>query len=133
TIDYYSTDAVGNEEVPKSVSFKIDATAPTASLNSPQAGYIYLFGNELMPRIFGDPALIIGGMTATATASDGMSGVAYVTFTTGQGSVEDAVSPYQYNMPFYFPFGSDTLTVSVTDMACNSANNVASVDYVKIL
>jgi len=86
-----------------------------------------------MPRIFDkSKALIIGGLTATATASDAMSGVAYVKFTTGAGTGEDAVSPYEFNLPFYFPFGTDTLSVSVTDLAGNSATD-GSVDYIKIL
>ncbi len=133
TISYYSVDAVGNVETTKSVSFKIDKTAPTGSITSPEAGYIYFFGRQLMPRILDkSKALIIGGLTATATASDATSGVGYVSFSTSSGGVEDAVSPYEYNLPFYFPFGSDTLTVSVTDNACNSAN-AGSVDYIKIL
>ena len=130
-IDYYSVDAVGNEETAKTVSFAIDRTAPTGSIGIPQTGYIYFFGRELMPRILvKDKALIFGGLIATASASDGGSGVHYVTFTTSAGSVEDAVAPYQYPLPFYL-FGSDTLTVSVTDMACNSAS-IGSVDFFKI-
>jgi hypothetical protein len=134
TVSYYSVDGVGNTEDAKfCASFKIDKTAPSASLNTPQAGYIYLFGRELMPRILDQStALIIGGYTATATASDASSGVDYVRFSTGAGSGEDAVSPYEYNLPFYFPFGSDTLSVSVTDVAGNSAND-GSVSYTKIL
>ena len=133
TISYYSVDAVGNVEATKSVSFKIDKTAPTGSITSPEAGYIYFFGRQLMPRILDkSKALIIGGLTATAIASDATSGVGYVSFSTSSGGVEDAVSPYEYNLPFYFPFGSDTLTVSVTDNAGNSAN-AGSVDYVKVL
>lgn len=133
TISYYSVDAVGNEETAKSVSFNIDKTAPTGSITSPEAGYIYFFGRQIMPRILDkSKALIIGGLTATATASDATSGVGYVTFSTSKGSVEDAVSPYEYNLPFYFPFGTDTLTVTVTDKACNTAN-AGSVDYIKIL
>jgi hypothetical protein len=133
-VSYYSVDGVGNAEEPMTCgTFKIDTTSPTASLTSPQAGYIYLFGRELMPRILDQStALIIGGYTATATASDATAGVAYVRFSTGAGSGEDAVSPYEYNLPFYFPFGSDTLSVSVTDLAGNSAND-GSVDYTKIL
>ncbi len=131
-IDYYAVDTVGNEGAHDSVSFKIDKTAPTGSITTPQAGYIYFFGRELMPRILvKDKALIIGGLTATATASDAMSGVYYVTFSTGAGSVEDALSPYAYNLPFYL-FKADTLTVTVTDNACNTAN-AGSVDFFKIL
>jgi hypothetical protein len=134
TIDYYAEDIVGNQSPYGALTFKIDATNPTGSLTAPQAGYIYLFGRELMPRLLiKDKALIIGGFTATATASDATAGVDYVTFTTGAGSSSDAVPPYEFNLPFYFPFGSDTLTISITDEACNTATNVASVDYMKIL
>jgi hypothetical protein len=133
TISYYAVDHVGNAEEPKSCSFKIDTTAPTASITKPQAGYIYLFNRELLPRILvRDSALIIGGLTATATASDATSGVDYVTFSTGAGTGEDAVSPYEFNLPFYFPFGSDTLTVSATDEAGNTGAD-GSVAYTKIL
>jgi hypothetical protein len=132
TVEYYSVDAVGNEEEHKTVSFKIDQTNPTANLEMPQAGRIYLFGRDIMPRIlFKDKALIIGPLTASASASDGASGVDYVTFETSKGSFEDAVSPYEYALPF--GFGSDTLTISVADNAGNANNNVASVAYLKIL
>jgi hypothetical protein len=137
-VDYYAIDQVGNEGLVQTCgscgeSFKIDSTAPTGSLNFPQTGYIYLFGNELMPRIlFTDKSLIIGGLTATASASDGGSGVAYVTFTTGAGSANVA-APYEYNLPFYFPFGSDTLTLGATDLAGNTATNLGTCDYMKIL
>jgi hypothetical protein len=130
TVEFYAVDTVGNVGATGSTSFKIDTTNPTGSITMPQAGYIYFMGRELMPRILRDPALIIGGLNAAASASDATSGVDYVTFTTGAGSVEDAVAPYGYPLPFYL-FGSDTLTVSVTDEACNTAN-IGSVDFFKI-
>jgi hypothetical protein len=130
TVDFYAVDTVGNVGATGSTTFKIDTTNPTGSITMPQAGYIYFMGRELMPRILRDPALIIGGLDAAASASDATSGVDYVTFTTGAGSVEDAVAPYGYPLPFYL-FGSDTLTVSVTDEACNTAN-IGSVDFFKI-
>jgi len=133
TIDYKAIDQVGNEGSVNSFSFMIDSTAPTGSLDFPQTGYIYLFGNELMPRIlFKDKALIIGGLTATASASDSGSGMGYVTFETSADS-SNVVTPYEYNLPFYFPFGSDTLTISATDLAGNTATGLGSVDYMKIL
>ncbi|RLE39873.1 hypothetical protein DRZ77_03430 [Candidatus Woesearchaeota archaeon] len=133
TITYYSIDHVGNAEDIKSCTFKIDKTAPIGSIDMPKAGYIYLLGRELMPRIFiKDKALIIGGLKATATATDDTSGMYYVTFTTSKGTIEDAIKPYEFNLPFYFPFGSDTLSVTITDFAGNSAS-AGSTDYLKIL
>jgi hypothetical protein len=131
TVEYYPVDSVGNEGDHDTLTFKVDTTNPTGSITMPQAGYIYFMGRELMPRILvQDKAMIIGPLNAAASASDATSGVDYVTFTTGAGSVEDAVAPYGYPLPFSM-FGSDTLTVSVTDEACNSAN-IGSVDYFKI-
>jgi hypothetical protein len=131
-IDYRPVDQVGNTGATRSFSFKIDSTTPSGSIDTPQTGYIYLFGNELMPRIlFKDKALIIGGLTATATATDDLSGMQYVTFETGKGSL-NVVEPYEYNLPFYLPFGSDTLTATAVDNAGNTAS-IGSVDYMKIL
>ena len=132
TVDYYSVDDVGNEEAIKSCpGFKMDRTAPTGEITVPKDGYLYIFGNEIMPTPIIGKTLIIGPLNAEATASDATSGVDYVTFVTSKGSVEDAVSPYQYNLPFYL-IGTDTLTVSVTDDAGNLAD-IGSVDYIKIL
>lgn len=131
-VDYYSVDLVGNAEPMKStISFKIDTKAPTGEITVPKDGYLYIFGSEIMPTPIIGKTLIIGPLTAEATASDAMSGVYYVTFVTSKGSVDDAVSPYQYDLPFYL-IGTDTLTVSATDDAGNSAE-IGSVDYIKIL
>jgi len=131
-IDYYAVDSVGNEGAHGSVSFKIDATAPTASISSPQAGYIYFFGRELMPRLlFKDKALIIGGLNAEATASDSISGVYVVKFNEdGTTFAEDTSSPYSAPLPFAL-FAAHTLTVTAEDFAGNTYTT-PGVDYFKI-
>jgi hypothetical protein len=132
TIEYYAIDSVGNEGAIGSVSFKIDKTAPTGSINVPQAGYIYFFGRELMPRIlFRDKALIIGGLAAEASASDSTSGVYVVKFNEdGTTFAEDTTSPYAAPLPFSL-FGSHELTMTVVDAAGNSYTT-ASVPYFKV-
>ena len=131
-IDYYAVDSVGNEGAHGSVSFKIDATAPTASISSPQAGYIYFFGRELMPRLlFKDKALIIGGLNAEATASDSTSGVFVVKFNEdGTTFAEDTSSPYSAPLPFAL-FAAHTLTATAEDFAGNTYTT-PGVDYFKI-
>jgi len=132
TVDYYAVDSVGNEGAHGSVSFKIDKTAPTASISTPQAGYIYFFGRELMPRILvKDKALIIGGLTAEATASDAMSGVYVVKFNEdGTTFAEDTSSPYSAPLPFAL-FKAHTLTATAEDFAGNTYTS-PGVDYFKI-
>jgi len=132
TIDYYAIDSVGNAGDTGSVTFKIDKTKPTASINVPQSGYIYFFGRELMPRlIFKDKALIIGGLTAEASASDATSGVYVVKFNEdGTTFGEDTTSPYTAQLPFSL-FQAHELTVTAEDRAGNTYTTSA-VPYFKI-
>jgi hypothetical protein len=132
TIEYYAVDTVGNVGTIGTVSFKIDKTAPTASINVPQAGYIYFFGRELMPRIiFKDKALIIGGLVAEATGSDATSGLYVLKFNEdGTTFAEDTTSPFQAPLPFSM-FGSHELTVTAVDFAGNTYTTSA-VPYFKI-
>jgi len=132
TVEYYAIDQVGNAGAIGSVSFKIDKTNPTASISVPQAGYIYFFGRELMPRlIFKDKALIIGGLVAQATAADAMSGLYVVKFNEdGTTFAEDTTSPYQAPLPFSL-FKAHELTVTAEDFAGNTYTTSA-VPYFKI-
>jgi hypothetical protein len=132
TIEYYAVDQVGNVGSIGSVSFKIDKTAPTASINIPQAGYIYFFGRELMPRIiFKEKALIIGPLVAEATGSDATSGLYVLKFNEdGTTFAEDTSSPFQAPLPFSM-FGSHELTVTAVDFAGNTYTTSA-VPYFKI-
>lgn len=133
SVDYYSLDVDGNKEPTHSTgTFKIDLTAPTVGTAVPKEGYLYLFGNELRETI-GGRTIIIGGLTAEATASDATSGLYVVQFKC-DGTVfgEDTTSPYKSIMPSAFLFGSHTLTVTAQDFAGNTATS-AAIDYLKIL
>jgi len=128
TITYYAVDEVGNPSETGSVSFKLDHTAPTASINVPQSGYIYFMGRELFANPLGG-TIIIGGITFQATASDATSGLDYVTFAVDGMTYEKATSPYEiYWHKFDFLPTKYTLTVSAYDIAGNKASD-ATVDF----
>lgn len=119
TVSYYSVDTVGNKEKAKSVSFKIDTTAPSASITYPNEGYIYIMGKELFKNPFGG-TFIIGKMTFQADASDATSGVNHVHFAINGFESDDTTSPYQYFWHnFDFLPHKYTLTVTAEDNACN--------------
>jgi len=120
TVEYYSIDQVGNvEDVGNCPEFKIDATPPTASIVTPQAGYIYIMGRQLFRNPLGG-TIIIGKITFEATASDATSGVDYVHFEVDGMAYDDASSPYQV---FWHNFNllphKYTLTVTPYDIAGN--------------
>lgn len=126
TVEYYSIDNVGNVETIKSCSFKIDATAPTASITTPQEGYIYIMGRQLFRNPLGG-TIIIGGITFEATASDATSGVDYVHFSVDGMDYDDASSPYSvYWHKFDFLPKTYTLTVTPYDVAGNSGSGVST-------
>ncbi|RLD96956.1 MAG: hypothetical protein DRI92_06430 [Aquificota bacterium] len=128
TVEYYSIDNVGNVETVKSCSFKIDATAPTASITTPQEGYIYIMGRQLFKNPLGG-TIIIGGITFEATASDATSGVDYVHFSVDGMDYDDESSPYSvYWHKFDFLPKTYTLTVTPYDIAGNSGSGV-SIDF----
>ncbi len=128
TVDYYAVDEVGNPSEMGSVSFKIDATAPSVEITYPTAGYIYLFGRELFKNPLGG-TIIIGGITFKASASDATSGVDYVTFSIDGYTYEKATSPYEiWWHKFDFLPSKYTLTVSAYDEAGNKAAD-ATLDF----
>jgi hypothetical protein len=120
TVSFYSVDSVGNEEAPQTVSFKLDATAPTASITSPTSGKIYLFGRELFTNPLGG-TVIIGGIDFAASASDATSGLDFVRFEIDGMTYDRAGSPYSifWHKFDLLPTGY-TLTVTPYDEACNT-------------
>jgi hypothetical protein len=120
TVSFYSVDGVGNEEAPQTVSFKLDATAPTASITSPTSGKIYLFGRELFTNPLGG-TVIIGGIDFAASASDATSGLDFVRFEIDGMTYDKASSPYSifWHKFDLLPTGY-TLTVTPYDEACNT-------------
>jgi len=128
TVDYYAVDEVGNPSATGSVSFKIDSTAPTASITAPESGYIYLFGRQLFKNPLGG-TVIIGGINFQASASDATSGVDYVTFEIDGYTYEKATTPYEiWWHKFDLLPAKYTLTVSAYDVAGNKAAD-ATLDF----
>jgi hypothetical protein len=123
TVEAYALDTVGNPSAMCTETFMIDTTAPTVSITGPQNGYIYLFGRELFANPLGG-TIIIGGIDFSATASDSMSGIDYVSFAVDGMSYEKATSPYTiYWEKFDLLPTSYTLTVSAYDVAGNKASD----------
>ncbi len=125
TVTFYAEDYVGNTSPEGTVTFKIDATAPTVTITYPEAGYIYLFGRQLFKNPLGG-TLIIGGMTFQASASDTTSGVDYVHFEIDGMAYDDATSPYEF---WWHKFDlipkSYTLTAVPYDEACNAGTQAS--------
>ena len=122
TVDYRCFDDVGNPSETGTVSFKIDATAPTVSIDTPQSGYIYFMGRELFANPLGG-TIIIGGITFAATASDAMSGLKKVSFDIDGYSYEKTSSPYEvWWHKFDLLPTKYTLSVSAEDNAGNTAS-----------
>jgi len=122
-VEFYSVDMLGNTEVVKSVTIKIDGTDPTISLVRPRFSYLYLFDREVLPLASG-VTLAVGRLTVTASAVDLTSGVENVTFYTKVGSVItpqsiDLQSPYQWI--WSGDIGTRELYTVVFDEAGNTA------------
>ncbi|RLF47511.1 MAG: hypothetical protein DRN29_02295 [Thermoplasmata archaeon] len=120
-VEYYAVDGVGNPSATGSISFKIDRTAPIASITYPEAGYIYLFGRQLFKSLFGR-TIVIGGMTFQASASDATSGIYYVTFEINGMVYEKATPPYEiWWHKFDLLPHKYMLTIAAYDIAGNKA------------
>lgn len=132
TLYFYAVDNVSNEEEIQNITFRIDTQAPGVTLTAPREGYMYLFGRELLPTLLGRTT-IIGAFTATATATDPLSGIYAVFFNLGDDVLwEDYTSPYQAELPRQFPLGVRTLSATAYDRAGNTATT-PEVTYIKIL
>lgn len=93
TITYYSVDNAGNTETPHSTTVKIDTTPPALS-----------------PAVSPDPVAQGASATASANATDSLSGVASASC----GSVDTSA------------YGDFTVTCTATDNAGNTATGTAS-------
>jgi len=132
TIRFYSIDNAGNIEDEKNLTLKIDSKPPTVSIESPEAGYIYIAGRRIIRTVF-DNTYIIGKFTAEVIANDTRSEVAYVEFILNNETLwKDYVSPYTAELPQEFPLSINKLKVVAYDNAGNKKeSNVLS--YIKIL
>lgn len=98
---YWSVDYAGNVEATQEVTIRIDKTAPTISLTSPEDGATYFYQQQV---------------AAAYSATDTVSGIASVSGTTANGSPIETSS-----------LGARTFTVNATDHAGNAAST--SVTY----
>ncbi len=133
TVYFYSIDNASNIENKKNTTFKIDKEKPTVHIKTPEEGYIYLFGRELIPTLIGRTK-VIGRMEATAEITDSFSGAYAVYFKLDDETLwEDYVSPYKAELPQEFPRSRHTLTAVAYDKAGNSATAPEEITYIKIL
>jgi hypothetical protein len=94
TIEYWSVDNNGNEELPhKTVTLTIDTTPPVVEIIKPEEGKLYLFGSPIFNRILSDKTLCIGKVPVEATATDA-SGIARVLFKYDGETHWDDTAPY---------------------------------------
>jgi len=115
TISFYSIDNCDNKEVAKTKTYTVDTTPPTVTITSPKAGFLYLFGSEIMERILSDKTLCIGKVPIAATADDGTgSGVNKVLFAFNGGTSWDESAPYEAVFKG-MKFGDLTITVTAID------------------
>jgi hypothetical protein len=131
-VTYWSVDCAGNPESPNDAYFVIDTTPPTVTITRPKAGWLYLFDNELMERLFGTDTLCIGKITIAADASDTGTGVTMVTFEVDGDSGFDTATPYEYTYDTFKLYE----TVTVTAIAYDGAGNPsapATTSFIKLL
>lgn len=132
TLQFRATDVAGNQEATKNISIKIDSTDPSATLDTPESGSLYMFGRQLLPTLFGN-TVIIGDLTASVTATDNHSGVYKVFFYLDEELLwEDYNVPYQVTLPNEFPLASRGISAVAYDAAGNIAET-QKVQYLKVL
>ncbi|MFD0693603.1 OmpL47-type beta-barrel domain-containing protein [Paenibacillus sp. GCM10027628] len=120
-VSYRSTDNAGNVETPKTVSFNLDATAPTITVS----GVVYGTFNDTESIV---PIIVL---------SDEMSGAdnSKTTMTLDANGVQQGTT-----IPLYtLPLGSHTLVVTASDLAGNNGSQTVvfqtttSIDSLKAL
>jgi len=117
TIEYWSVDNNGNEELPhKTTTIIIDTTPPVVTIIKPEEGKLYLFGSPIFTRFLSDKTLCIGKVPVEATATDA-SGIMYVLFDYDTGETEthwDDTAPYTDTFT-EMHFGPLTISVVAVD------------------
>jgi len=121
TVYYYSIDKAGNEEDEKSVEFKIDATNPTVSIETPMTGYLYIFNTKKIHLPIIKWSILIGKMTVTVDAQDKTAGMVNVNFWVENLVASDTEEPYEWDWSIISIFAPHILTVIAYDQAGNSA------------
>jgi hypothetical protein len=132
TVEYWAVDNAGNVETPHNMctGFTIDkdTQAPTVSITAPTAG-ITIFGNTIP---FGKKVIIIGGFTATATASDD-SGVHSVKFFMDDVLFGESTGPTYSAYCGLKHMGAGVLKAVATDNTGKTGTATLDVTYFKLL
>lgn len=122
TLAYRSTDAAGNVETAKSISFNLDATTPEITVTGFESGNLS-DANNIVPVVnFNDN---LSGADSSSRAQVKLDGKQY--------QIGDTIQLYM------LPLGTHTFAVNVCDMAGNTTSNTvkfitfASVDGLKQL
>jgi len=121
TLQYYSTDYLGNIETTKYETIKIDKTHPTINITKPRQGYLYIFNREIIK--ISSITMIIGWINITVMATDTGNGINRVEFYIDDVLKEtDTTYPYEWLMdePMFF---KHTLKTVAYDNAGNTATD----------
>lgn len=123
TVDFWTTDAAGNEEAPHHVALRIDATPPSLALLQPTQGGAYVAGHTLPLPAPLPLTLAAGELTVRAAAEDDTSGVERVELWVDgilRGVVQ--VAPYEFLWRASDEaLGNHTLEARAFDRAGNAA------------
>jgi len=119
TLHYYSVDNEGNAENEKTISFRIDITAPFIEFKKPSYGYLYIMGRQILPLRH---TIIIGKANLVVDAFDETSGIEKVEFYVDEelkATLTEEPYSWLWNEPALF---SHTIKV----IACDNAGNTAT-------
>ncbi len=107
----YIIDAAGNVSLPSAATLTVDNTAPSVAITSPNGGADFTTG------------------TASQTISGSCSADSSVTISTDTGSVNDGdCSDGDWSLSaLALPDGANTITVTATDAANNTANDAITI------
>jgi len=112
-LEFYSDDEAGNVESVKNVTIKIDKTAPSIELTTPQEKRLYVFGRGILPTF--RKTIIIGKITVEANATDNIGVMNVKFFVDGTEMANITTPPYQWK--WGGAFGNKNLTVVAYDAA----------------
>ena len=135
TFCYWSVDNEGNVEAEKCVApFFIDLTGPSVTITGPATGYLYLFGNQLLPLKSGKTIFLFGGIPVTATATADEAPIQVVRFYLDDVLLaEDTTAPYGATLSAKHS-GPAVIKVTAVDVLGHEASATLNIDnYFKLI